>query len=304
MLELIDFGGWKNCIRISNADCELVVSTEVGPRILRFGFIDGQNFFHLVPDDAGKTGGEQWRLYGGHRLWIAPEAIPRTFYPDNYPVSYERDDLSVRLSSDKETVSGVIKEIKIHLSRDKNQVRVTHRLTNMNDQSIELCAWGLSMMAQHGRAIIPQEPWGDGDDYLLPARTMALWQYTQMNDPRWTWGNKYIQAKQDPEHPSEQKIGVTNKQGWTAYCLKNEILIKKFAFDPKANYIDGGSNHETYINGQFLEIETLSSNELVAPGESIEHTEYWLLVKLVSDESEESIDRMVLPLVDGFKTNA
>ena len=31
--------------------------------------------------EKGKTGGSEWHIYGGHRLWHAPEVMPRTYYP-------------------------------------------------------------------------------------------------------------------------------------------------------------------------------------------------------------------------------
>jgi hypothetical protein len=47
-----------------------------------------------------------------------------------------------------------------------------------------------------------------------------------------------------------------NKQGWAAYYLNKEILIKQFAFDPNAGISDYSCNNEIYIN-EISEIETL-----------------------------------------------
>ena len=297
----IAFGGWQNCIKISNDEIELIVTSDIGPRIVRFGFINKQNFFYLVPDDAGKTGGERWRIYGGHRLWIGPESMPGSYNPDNAKVEFEVYDNGIKLMQRKESITGVVKEMEIRLAPHKNEVTVLHRLINQNLSDMELSVWPLTMLARGGRAIVPQEPFGEGDDFLLPARSLALWQYTKMNDPRWVWGEKYIQANQDPVFTSEQKIGVTNKQGWAAYHLNEELLIKKFDFSPRAVYPDYGCNNEIYMNGDFLEIETLSPLTKLVPGEPVEHTEHWLLTKATAGESEESIDENILPLVKSFQ---
>jgi len=297
----IAYGGWPNCIRISNDEIELIVTTDIGPRIVRFGYINQQNFFYLVPGHLGKTGGEEWRIYGGHRLWIAPEAMPGSYNPDNEKVEFEVSDSSIKLVQAKESITGIVKEMEITLSPHKNEVTILHRLLNQNLWDIELAVWPLSMLAQGGRAIVPHEPYGEGNDFLLPARSLALWQFTKMNDPRWIWGEKYIQAKQDPAHTSEQKIGVTNKQEWAAYYLNGEVLIKRFNFNPGAVYPDYGSNNEIYMNGDFLEIETLGPLTKLVPGGVVEHTEHWLLTKARSDESEESIDKTILPLVKSFQ---
>src|SRR5258706_2877321 len=296
----IHFGGWPNCIRLFNDEIELVVATDIGPRIVKFGFIDQQNFFYLVPEHAGKNGGGEWRIYGGHRLWLAPEDMPRSYSPDNEKVEFVIDDNRIKLMQARETITGMVKEMEIILSHHKNEVTVLHRLINRNLFDVELATWSLSVLAQGGRAIVPQEPYGEGDDFLLPARPMALWQFTKMNDPRWVWGATYIQAKQDPSVISEQKIGVLNKQGWTAYYLNGDVLIKKFDFKPDAVYPDFGCNNETYINGHFLEIETLGPLAKLPPGGALEHTEHWLLAKAAASESEESIDANILPLVHAF----
>jgi len=300
MYEKINYEGWPNCIRLYNEQVELMVTTDMGPRIVKFGFINGQDFMYLVPAHRGTTGGDDFRLYGGHRLWLAPEAIPFSYHPDNEPVEYIVRDNYIKLTQAKESITGIVKEMEITLSGNTNQVKVLHRLTNKSEQSVQLAAWPITMLSPGGSAILPQEPFGEGDNYLLPTRALALWSYTNMNDPRWIWGEKYIRAKQDGNYTSEQKIGITNKQGWMAYTLHDEVLIKKIHFDPSAVYPDYHCNNEVYINADYLEIETLGPLSVLAPGASVEHTEHWLLEKAAVEETEESIDLHLLPLVHSF----
>ena len=303
MHEKINYKGWANCIRLYNDEIELIVTTAVGPRIVKFGFINQQNFLYLVPEQWGKSGGEEWHIYGGHRLCLAPEAMPFSYNPDNDKVDYSVIDNSIRLTQSKEAITGMVKELEITLSKDKNEVQVLHRVTNKSESEIDLSVWPVTMLATGGRAIIPQEPYGEGNDFLLPARSIALWPFTKMNDPRWVWGEKYIQAIQNPLHISEQKIGVTNKQGWMAYYLNAEILIKKIDFKPARLYPDCNSSNEVYISENYLEIETLSPLTTITPGATAEHTEHWLLAKASIGETEESIDQNLLPLVNSFRSN-
>lgn len=303
MHEKINYEGWPNCIRLYNDEIELIITTDIGPRIVKFGFINKQNFLFMIPEHCGKAGGDEWRIYGGHRLWLAPEAIPFSYNPDNDKVDYLVNAYSIKLMQQKESITGVAKEMEITLSPDKNEVKVLHRVTNKNASDVELSVWPITMLATGGRAIIPQVPYGEGNDFLLPSRSLALWSYTKMNDPRWVWGEKYIQAKQNPQYTSEQKIGVTNKQGWIAYHLNGEVLIKKFDFRAGVIYPDYHCNNEVYISENYLEIETLGPLTTLAPGEKAEHTEHWLLAKAKIDDSEKSIDDSILPLVDSFEIN-
>src|SRR5262249_61233380 len=81
MQERVNYGGWPNCVRLTNGRAELIVTTDVGPRVIRFGFVGGQNLFKEFIDQMGKTGGSEWRSYGGHPAWHPPGEKPPTFAP-------------------------------------------------------------------------------------------------------------------------------------------------------------------------------------------------------------------------------
>ncbi|MFT3750707.1 MAG: hypothetical protein QM768_20515 [Agriterribacter sp.] len=296
----IYYGGWPDCVRLYNAAVEVIITTSIGPRIIHFGFAGEQNILYTSPEDSGKTGGNDWRIYGGHRLWIAPEAIPLSYHPDNSAVECTFSNGTLTVTAPGESTSGIRKEIQITLSPDKNELTVVHRLKNENPSDIRLSVWAISALAPGGCAIIPQEPYGEGNDFLLPARPLVLWQYTKMNDPRWIWGEKYILAKQDTTLAEEQKIGVLNKQGWAAYYLDKTLLIKKFEYTENAVYPDYGCNNEVYINEAFLEVETLGPLVTLAPGGTAAHIEHWSLHKTenMSTPTEQLIDSAILPIVN------
>jgi hypothetical protein len=294
----LPYGGWHNCIKLSNEHIELIVTTEVGPRIIRFGFVGGQNLMKEYKDQLGKTGGNEWRIYGGHRFWHAPEAQPRTYCPDNKPVQHTWDGKTLKLVQPIETSTGVAKEMEITLDPKENRVTLVHRLVNRGLWDIEAAPWCLTVMAQGGRAIFPQEPYRPHPEHLLPARPLVLWHYTDMKDPRWLWGTKYIQLKQDPNATTKQKVGMRNTLGWAAYYLEGELFLKRFGFDAGATYPDFGCNCEAYTDADMLELETLGPlTKMPAHGGKVEHVEHWFLFKVTVGEDEDSIDENVLPLV-------
>jgi hypothetical protein len=304
-MEKINFGGWPNCIRLFNGEIELIITSDVGPRIISCGFINKQNLFYVSGAEKGKTGGEEWNIFGGHRLWHAPEVMPRTYFPDNYPVDYTWDGKTLKLVQQIESTTGIVKEIDITLDPDRNHVKILHRLINKNLWTIETSPWAITAHAGGGKAILPQEPYIRPEDDLLPARPLVLWNYTQMMDPRWIWGNRYIQLKHDPGITSEQKIGILNKQGWTAYINSGILMVKYFKFDPEVIYPDYGCNNEVYVNGNLLEIETLGPVTGIPPGKYSEHTEDWYLKDLennLKSDSEHEIDLEILPLVKELNT--
>jgi hypothetical protein len=295
-IEEIEFAGWPECIRLTNGTIDLVATTAVGPRLIRFGFVGGQNVFKVFPESQGLVGGDEWHNFGGHRLWHAPEVFPRTYAPDNRPVDHSWDGTTLSLRND-EPENGLAKETLVTLSPSTAQVSVVHRITNRSPWAIELAPWALSVMAPGGRAIYPQEEFRPHPDYLVPARPLVLWHFTDMSDPRWRWGRKYIQLSQDPAAISKQKVGMRNTAGWGAYVLAGEVFVKRFGFDPAARYADMGCNAETYTDPAVLEIESLGPMTRLEPGATVEHPEAWLLARTDCGQAEDEIDERILPLV-------
>src|SRR3989339_1878439 len=101
----VSYGGWPNCIRLANNEIELIATTDVGPRIIRFGFIGEANEFAEYPDQKGKTGGNEFLAYGGHRLWIAPESKALTYHPDNGTVEWTQENGVLHLKAPVESTT-------------------------------------------------------------------------------------------------------------------------------------------------------------------------------------------------------
>jgi len=295
-VEKLHYRGWSNCYRLSNSLVDLVVTTDVGPRIIRFGFTGEENEFHEYPDMLGKTGGNKWRNYGGHRLWHAPEAEPRTYFPDNWPVKLEPHNSFVRLLQPTETTTGVQKEMDIWLSADKAHVRVTHRLRNANLWAVEFAPWALSVMAPGGTAVIPLPPRGTHPQFLLPTSAIVLWAYTNLSDPRWILTEKYIMLCQDSRAKTPQKAGVVAADGWAAYARNGHLFLVRFNLVPGARYPDMGSCVEVWTDPDMLEVETLGPLTRLEPGAVVEHVEDWFLLRdMPVPRSETDVDQHILP---------
>src|SRR5512139_2508283 len=74
---------------------------------------------------------------GGHRLWHAPEALPRTYIPDS-PVTVTELPGGVLLDSQTEPGTGIRKQIEIRLSPDQPSLTLTHTLINDGMWAVEL----------------------------------------------------------------------------------------------------------------------------------------------------------------------
>jgi hypothetical protein len=289
-LEKTSYLGLPNCYRLSNAATEVVVTTDVGPRIVRYALAGGDNILGEHPDAAVQTPWGEWKPWAGHRLWAAPEANPRSYAPDNDPVRLEAgDERTVTLRQEADSRTGLEKELVVRLDAEGAGVRLTHRIRNRNLWAVELAPWALTIMRPRGEVLIPQEPYGPHPDFLLPARPLVLWHYTDLSDPRLTLGRKFIRLKVSAEAESPQKIGLLNKQGWVAYHADETLFVKRYGYAEGATYPDYNCNTEVFTAGPFVEIESLAPLARLEPGEQAEHEEHWNLyrgVTLGTDEEE------------------
>ena len=278
-LEKISYGGWNNCLKLSGDGLELIVTLDVGPRIIRFGISDGQNLFKEFEDQMGVTSGKEWMSFGGHRFWHAPEVFPRSYALDFDPVEHEWKGDVLKLIQKTEAETGIQKMIEISI-RDKT-VFLTHRLINRGPWPVELAPWSLSVMAAGGRAIIPQEEFKPHPDVLVPVRPLVLWPFIRMNDPCFMWGDRLITVREDAKVDGKQKIGMRNAQGWAAYELGSDLFIKGISLIPDATYPDMGCNCEFFTMPGFLEVETLGPLVTLEPDAATEHEEKWWIISKV-----------------------
>jgi hypothetical protein len=282
----IDFLNFGECLEVKNDTCTLIITTEIGPRIIGYFLNSKENvFFEDVNreisynkdnfcDVFGKD--EKWYIYGGHRLWISPEFAPFSYYPDNEKVSYEIENNTIILTPKAQRVTNVAMSMSVTLDETSSKVTVVHKVKNLNLRELTFAPWSLSVMAKGGVEILPQP---DRKTGLLANRTLALWDYSNMADERVFWGEKYITLKQDINANCAFKLGISGENGWASYLNKGQMFIKRYDHILGANYPDGGMSYETYTNEHMLEIETIGELKNYQSGEEAVHTENWELIE-------------------------
>lgn len=304
-IEKIEYPKYGSCYKLTNGTVDVLVTLDVGPRIISYGFCGGENNLGVLgPDAVTKTELGEWHPFGGHRLWHAPEVMPRSYIPDNGPVTAEViGNSTVRVAPPLEDATNIQKAMMISLSREDTRVTITHTLKNKGLWPIELAPWGLTIVKGGGTTIIPQEPFIPHSEKLLPARSIALWNFTDLSDPRFSFGKRFIRLRTDSKITGNpQKIGVANRQGWAGYLRDKTLFIKTFPFDECSTYPDFGCNFETYTDGDFMEVETLGPLTKLDPGDTATHVEHWHLFNDVdAGETDESLDKALSPILKKIK---
>ena len=231
---------------------------------------------------------------GGHRLWHSPEAMPRTYIPDNEGATVHEIENGIRIDQPAESWTHIAKSIEIELDPRQARLLLRHELRNEGAWSVEFAPWALTMFRLGGVGIFPQ-PAGNVDSAgLLPNRQITLWPYASLSDPRLALRDDFILVRADPKLPPF-KFGYFNRHGWMGYWLDGILFVKRFDVSAKSKpYPDGGCNAESYCNDKFIELETLGPLTKVEPGESVFHHETWevhtaLVPQLIPSEIQEVI---------------
>jgi hypothetical protein len=241
------------------------------PRIIRFAPRGRANLFVDLGLEALATPYGDFYFRGGHRLWHSPEAMPRTYNPDNAGAIITPLAAGARIDQPTEPGTGIAKSLTIELDNERAAVTVTHILRNDNPWAVELAPWALTMFRLGGVGIFPQATHDAG---LLANRQLSLWSYTRINDPRLHLADDYILVHATAGLPP-LKFGYFNPHGWQGYYIDGVLFVKRFEVIHGANFPDGGCNSETYTNNKFIELETLGVLAQIQPGAIVTHVETW-----------------------------
>jgi hypothetical protein len=298
-IEKIAWGGWPNCWCVTNGEVELIITSDIGPRIMRYGFAGGQNFFKVFEDQLGKSGEPDWQFRGGHRVWLAPEDRDLTYAPDNSSAQITVENGILTATQPVEPTTGLRKQLIVKMSGSGADVEVIHRMQNTTASPVEVSAWALTMLTPGGTAITGFPARGSHADILAPTNPLVMWAFTNLTDPRWTFLEKYLVLRQDPSNTDHTKLGLFNEDTWGAYLLGSELFLKWYQADPGKAYPDMGCSCELFTSEVMLEVETLGPLTRLEPNGWVDHTENWTLHRgvSVSEWSDRTLDEVLKPLL-------
>lgn len=262
---------YGKCLLISNDTIEVIIALEFGIRILRFAFCGEENILYEQPKDAGYlTKPSGWRVYGGHRLSVAPES-DKTYFPDNTPISYKLTDMGVILTQQQDRFLDVIKEIELWL--DKNTLKIKHTIKNVGKGPLNVGIWPITSVCKGGTLEIPFKAKKGG---AKPQRFISIWGDTKINDVRLKFEDEQVVISHIP-FEGYFKMGFWCNEGTVSFRNNRMLLIKSFDVNPSCKYPDNNVNVEVYMCPHMMEIETLSMALNIIPGNKASHTEIWCL---------------------------
>ena len=287
------------CVSLENEALSLLITRSVGPRLISLSLKGRENLFAEIPHFTIEgPGGRDLHLWGGHRMWYAPEVKDRTYLPDDAPVAIEAlpGKRGVTVTQETEESSAMQKHLRVEFPDDGATLIVDHELINHGAEAVTYSPWAITQLKPGGLVIVPQMTESIDDDGLLANRSIALWRYTDITSPHIRLGNRFIMVRADMSDGA-LKFGIPNPLGWIAYAVDGMMFVKMAPFHAGAHYFDAGSSTECYVNDEFVELETLGPHEPIQPGERAAHRELWHVYDRVppmdGDMSEDEIGAVI-----------
>jgi hypothetical protein len=275
----ITFDGFS-ALELRSGAAKLILVTECGPRVAYFGN-DDSNFLYW--DKNGASSGE-WRLYGGHRVWItriyADESVD-AYIPDNMPCSVSTEGETVTVTSPPSPVFNITRGMKISALSD-GKFSVTNFIINAGPMIYSGGVWSPTCVQPEGKRII------------VPIGEDTTWDIVKIVIPRKFAGNTVLINDPQVTFTEEEMIvlpaGVVSKRCLKApkgeirceWPGKHLIFTKHSAYIPNGRYPLDGCNIAVFVgkDNWMAEMETFGIEQPVIPGQMIENNEIWSLTEL------------------------
>lgn len=293
----IEYKNFGKCVKMTDGRTEILVTVDVGPRIISYRLCEDSNIFAEFDVDFKKPTNEVFGVFGdlgvfnnfgGHRLWVAPEESPRTNFPDNHPCEYSVDGDVLYVKQMPQPYTDVQLEMEIFYD-ECGDVVVKHYVTNIGAFEKEIAPWSISLMKKGGTVIVPMVQYGPK---LLPNRRFSFWTYSDLSDDRFNMGKKYVTLTQ--KNKAAFKFGCECRDGYAIYVNEGIAFTKYFDFEEGECYPDNGCNFESYTNCDFLEVESIAPLNVLERGDRVCHEEIWHLEKCnITSFDDEAIDGLV-----------
>ena len=253
-IEPITYRHWSEAYRCSTSTAELIVVTQIGPRILCLRWHESPN---LLYEDFTGFGLDDWRLYGGHRFTVAPEGR-ESYAADNSPCVVEAgpDELCMLAPV---RADGTQRILTITAATDGDGFDLRHVFKNLSALPWRGAPWTVTCVPHAGLA-------GPCD------RThVRFWPGTTPAD--WSLDADCIRAA---PRKARGKIGWHSGEAWLASLQPEATLVIHNPEPPRsADCVDDGCNLEIFACPSYLELETLGGHAVLPPGGSAELRQRW-----------------------------
>ena len=271
------YSNWPKAVylRLPDPKVQAVIVPNFGGRILNFS-LDGDNILFDSPASGTNI------HFGGYQCDIGPEMRELPLHPKLTTgiMGWQHKPYQIRVLSDPDEVLGVATEKEFILDRDSGALAISQRMKNTSTTNVSYCLWDRTVCRGGGFAVLPLNK---------KSRFKQRWNVSSVYNGAFVFdGSKYVSLHVQPlddmliaycdSEPT--KVGADSDAEWIAYIYGDLMFVKYFPFFADGNYSDGGNSVELYFDRDVAELQVLSPEVQLAPGENYSLPEKWILIRL------------------------
>jgi hypothetical protein len=300
------YQAWTNAYRLKNTAVEVIVVPAIG-RIAAVRVRGGENLLRLdatPPADAEPAG--TWHNYGGN--WLCPVAQSRwtEVQGDDWPPSPLLDgrpwsgrawvsangNLCCVMTQEYGAPLHLKVSRQIRLDKDAPRVAIRQRVERTKASKIPVSLWSISQVADAGLVVMPAD---DESKFAGGSKPMMF------GPPGTGTVSRCLDSiVYDVSAGGEHKLCSDSERAWIAASRGDTLLIERVTGGPlEGPYPDGGCTVEMYGNAGlgYAEIETLSREAVLEPGESLENVLHMEFHPLTTNRQACGVAEQVMTLL-------
>lgn len=275
----VPYRGFTNAIVLENSFVRAVIVPAVG-RLAELALLDSENPLRTDAQlDKGKSSDtNNWANYGGSWTWLAEQAKWAGAFGRGWPPpvfdspaaewtasAWKRADgaqfCRLQLSLGAPLHVRVTREFL--LSRKSAKLQVSQRIDRVLESKVPVTLWNIAQIGNADEVVLPLDPGTE----LVP-----LYEQRIPSEYVTACTNAVVIA---PREISENKVGSTSPRSWIAG--RKGLLLLILAAHPgnaAGTYPDKGCRVEMFTSKPlgYTELETLSEERALAPGETLANT--------------------------------
>ncbi|BAK80643.1 hypothetical protein [Candidatus Arthromitus sp. SFB-rat-Yit] len=264
----ISYKNYNRCLRITNNLIEVIVFIEDTIRIVKYGYINGNNQFEdgLIDKDSKE-------IIGGHSFSYVPQIDKNVDFIDNQGITYETIVNGVRFIQNIEKWTQIRRVIEIIFEKNSSRITVIHKILSLNAFDINIAICSNTIVRNGGIEVIP---FGRGSNRDVPNKSLIFWPYSNLKDSRVYLGDKYVAMKVNENIYDRFRMGINTDLKYLLYYNNNEMFIKEFSLiEGEYEYPNMGCKYESLITPNYLEMKVNSPIYSLSTNNYIIHTEVW-----------------------------
>lgn len=280
--------GWTNAYVLQNHALEVVVAPCIG-RIAQIRYRGGEDLLRLDSELGGRVpdGKESWLNFGGDWLWPVAQSRWKDIWGSDpgsaeasWPppaaladrpwdgTAWKDADGTLCCLMSREYGAPVNLRVSrlIKLDREAPLFTIRQRIERTAASDVPVVLWNITQIAGATRVVLPRDP-ASALERGIRALLFGLPGNTQLTE--------CARATVYDARTGEHKLCSDSHRAWIA-AQKGDTLVVEHAAEEnlKGSHPDGGCTVEMYSNAGlgYSEIETLSVESNLLPGESLQNT--------------------------------